>query len=547
MSVTESLSKNLANVARATAWVSQLQSRDAESAQHLVLAALSELERGTAPLAMDSINAIVYSEEQLTGLYTETLQNFLRNAGLSKQVQYALCQVMSDTYGALARLYHRFLSEKGGGDSMTEELFVLLTCRALLALGNRAKWASFRQEQLEGEGWRLLHKLYQDAEERGLEQRSVAAYLKPKALELNPAQAYARTLLLATLASGAFNQRQMQTSDEWLIGWCAGARLDQQFDRHKHFYYVDLAASSGARRVLGASSGKLLRFLSTDALSLQVERAKMAFRQGQVNPSSGIDPIARAGEYAELLDKIDRIWSPEWMRSDQRSHRRVAANNEPISVVRGLEGLSIAATEDHEAEQPEATGPRTLSQEEEFDLKIYGFVREQTRAKAAQGRASASAAKREAWQLLDESVNGYGAALRADADHDLRLAQLVGVKRNKSNRWAVGYITRRLVQSDHGQLFVGIEVLSHNPVVVTLTEEADAPGDPSPAWRGLFIPGDQGRGRADSLIVDAALQSAGKDFTLAARNVSYYVRLPRVIRKGQGWQRVAFEVLAKRG
>ena len=547
MPVTESFSKNLASVARATAWITQLQSRDTESAQHMMLAALSELERGTAPLSMDTINALAYSEEQLASLYAESLQTFLRSAGLSKQVQYALCQTMGDTYGAVARLYSRFLTEKGSNEAMTDDLFVLLSCRAMLAIGNRTKWASFRQEQLDNESWRLLHKLYQGAEEKELEQRSIAAYMKPKELELSPAQAYTRTLLLATLASGAFNQRQLQTTDEWLLAWCAGARLAQQFDRHKHFYYVDLAASTGARRVLGASSGKQLRFLSTDALSLQVERAKMAFRQGQVTQSNGIDPIARAGEYAELLDKIDRIWSPEWMRSDQRSHRRVAADNEPISVVRGLDGLTAVATEDYEAEQPEASGPRTLSQEEEFDLKIYGFVREQTRAKAIQGRANASAVKRESWLLIDESVNGYGVALRADADQDLRLGQLVGVKRNKGNRWAVGYITRRLVQSDHGQLFVGIEILSHNPVIVTLTEEADAPGQQGQSWRALFMPGDQGRGRADSLIVDAALHTAGKDFTLSARNVSYYVRLPRVIRKGQGWQRVAFEVLAKRG
>lgn len=546
MPVADSLSKNLANVARATTWVAQLQSRDAESAQHMVLAALSELERGSAPLSMDTVNALAFSEEQLAPMYAESLQTMLRNAGLSKQVQYALCQTMGDTYGALARMYHRFLVEKGASDTMTEDLFVLLSCRAILALGNRAKWASFRQEQLDGESWRLLHKLYQGTEEKSLEQRSRAAYLKPRELELSPAQAYTRALLLATLASGAFNQRQLQTADEWLIGWCSSARLDAQFDRRKHFYYVDLSASTGARRVLGANSGKQLRFLSTDALSLQVERAKMAFRQGQVSQSSGIDPVARAGEYAELLDKVDRIWSPEWMRSDQRSHRRVAAENEPISVVRGLDGLTIAATEDYEAEQPE-TGPGTLSQEEEFDLKIYGFVREQTRMKAAQGRTNNSAAKRESWLLVDESVNGYGAALRADADQDLRLGQLVGVKRNKSNRWAVGYITRRLVQSDQGQLFVGIEILSHNPVIVSLTEETDAPGEQNQTWRALFIPGDQGRGRADSLIVDAALHTAGQDFTLSARNVSYYVRLPRVIRKGQGWQRVAFEVLAKRG
>ncbi len=546
MPVADSLSKNLANVARATTWVAQLQSRDAESAQHMVLAALSELERGSAPLSMDTVNALAFSEEQLAPMYAESLQTMLRNAGLSKQVQYALCQTMSDTYGALARMYHRFLVEMGASDTMTEDLFVLLSCRAILALGNRAKWASFRQEQLDGESWRLLHKLYQGTEEKSLEQRSRAAYLKPRELELSPAQAYTRALLLATLASGAFNQRQLQTADEWLIGWCSSARLDAQFDRRKHFYYVDLSASTGARRVLGANSGKQLRFLSTDALSLQVERAKMAFRQGQVSQSSGIDPVARAGEYAELLDKVDRIWSPEWMRSDQRSHRRVAAENEPISVVRGLDGLTIAATEDYEAEQPE-TGPGTLSQEEEFDLKIYGFVREQTRMKAAQGRTNNSAAKRESWLLVDESVNGYGAALRADADQDLRLGQLVGVKRNKSNRWAVGYITRRLVQSDQGQLFVGIEILSHNPVIVSLTEETDSPGEQNQTWRALFIPGDQGRGRADSLIVDAALHTAGQDFTLSARNVSYYVRLPRVIRKGQGWQRVAFEVLAKRG
>jgi hypothetical protein len=541
---TDALGKNLASVSQASSWIAKLRERDDDTARKEVHASLVNLERAPGALSMDTINALAYSEEALAQLFADSLDAFLRSPGVSKQTQSSLCQTMGAIYSALARMYHRFLQEKGGSNSMTDELFLLLSCRALLALGNRAKWASFQQEQLDAESWQLLHKLYRGTEERGLAQRSVTVFLKPKRLELHPAQGYVKVLLLATLASGAFNVRQIQTADEWLQGWCAGARLDEQFERQRHFYYVDLEAPNGARRILGASSGALMRFLSTDALGLQIERAKMAFRQGQVNPSSGIDPIARAGEYAELLDKVDRIWSPEWTRSDQRSHRRVPANSEPVTVVRGLEALAKVATEDYEAELP-SDSTRALTQEEAFDIKIYGFVREQTRLKVAQGRNDAPRSAREAWQLIDESINGYGMAARSDTEDELRLSQLIGVKRDKANRWAVGYITRRLVQANEGRLFVGLEILSHNPVIVTLTEESDTAGRGQTA-QGLFIPGDQGKGRSDSLIIDAAVQTSGKDYTLSARNVSYYVRIPRVIRRGQGWQRVAFEVLARK-
>ena len=63
---------------------------------------------------------------------------------------------------------------------------------------------------------------------------------------------------------------------------------------------------------------------------------------------------------------------------------------------------------------------------------------------------------------------------------------------------------------------------------------------------GLFIPGDKQADRKDSLIIDGALYATKKHILMSARNVRYIIRLDKVLRSGDGWHRIEFDVVGKK-
>ena len=123
-----------------------------------------------------------------------------------------------------------------------------------------------------------------------------------------------------------------------------------------------------------------------------------------------------------------------------------------------------------------------------------------------------------------------------------------------TRRWGVGTVARRVALRDSGEIFVGIEVLSPTPVMVSIeaagrelsvASPLNIPAGRENQW-ALFLPGASAQGRPDTLVIDTSMYSTARQFQLTARNVSYVIRMNRILGKGEGWQRVGFEVLAKR-
>lgn len=546
----------LANATNAAQWIDQLKAMDYDSARGEAIRVLQEFNAPRDAAGLDNINGLVTADEGLHSVAAETLSAYLRNAGAARDLTTKLANEMMTIYKEVGDAYFHFLfGHNAATDSSatSPNLQALMVIRALHAYSNLGKWLNFESQSVAKPTWERLHRLYRFAEEQSVAPKAITVNLWHRGISISPAATYAHSLLLTTLGNGAFSARQIQTADELLGYWCTTMVLDRSFDARKHFYYVALNEPTGAHKVHGNLAGRELRFISTDTLAEQVERTRNAFRQGQVTPSIGIDPKTRAGEYAEFLDKLRRLWSPERLGADQRNHARMAIQNENITVVRGLDAIGVAATEDYEAQQALEDPTGQFNRDVEYDLKTFGFVRDQTRAKlAAERQALGSKVIREDWRLLDESTNGFGVVFPEHMDQDLKVGTLLGLKRQKSSRWAVGYVVRKIAHKEGKEVFVGVEVLSHSPVIVNLLDDDSSSSVTSLTTsalrrtRALFLPGEQVQGRADTLLVDSAVYGPNKDFLLSARNVSYQVRLTRVVRRGTDWQRVAFEVIGKK-
>jgi len=294
-----------------------------------------------------------------------------------------------------------------------------------------------------------------------------------------------------------------------------------------------------------------VRFIDTEVVCVQIERLRRSLRSGEVTGLLTLGSGFKGVEFVELLDRLERVWSLAWMGQDQRVHRRERVEDGYLEVVRGLTELCMVTRRETEGGGETRTG-KPLSAAEEMDIKIYGFVTERTRERLAEAPGQAGGVEK--WKLFDRSSSGFGTVLPVGGESGLRAGLLLGVRLTGTRRWGAGVVARRVALRDSGEIFVGVEVLSPTPVIVSIEpagrELAVASPLNIPAGRenqwALFLPGAADQGRPDTLVIDTSMYSTARQFQLTARNVSYVIRMNRILGKGEGWQRVGFEVLAKR-
>ncbi len=455
-----------------------------------------------------------------------------------------------------ARGYEKFLMahKDGDHDSATDSHLATISSRLLFHAGAIAKLEFFRARLLDGRTWHLVHKVYAYIEEAGLERRTVVLYTQPERIETTCEAVYARLLMLDTLNGSGLNPRQIEIADNWLGDWVSLDMITKAFVEARYRYQFDLASAVGPVRVMQQPHGDSIRFIDTELVCVQADRLKTSLRSGEMSGLLGLSAGFNGVDFSELLDRLERAWSISWIGQEQRGHRRERVENQHLEVVRGLPEFCRASRRDVAGPDPTRPAGGTLTPAEELDLKIYGFVTERTRERLAANKTGEQSGA-ERWLIFDRSVTGFGTIIPANTETGLRSGTLLGLRLPGSRRWTVGVVARRVALRDTGEIFVGIEVISTTPVIVSIEPATRDLNVASPLsippgrenhW-ALFIPGDTTASRPDSLIIDTSMYSTGRQFSLAARNAVYTVKMNRIVGKGDGWQRVGFEVLAKRG
>ena len=542
----------LQNIDRANAWLETLPRDNLDAARAHILHVMGTFAHSRELLTVDGINTLLHLDEGCQPVLVDILRDFLQSRSNDGTTINELCRDMETIYGELADAYSRFVRvyhETRTSTKQIAQFMALVMGRALYNLGNRVKWNFFRQRVVDEGVWTTAHSVYQYAELDGLLATKLALYARPYEISSTPGALYIRTVMLDTLSGGNFSPTQIETSDHWLTSWSVHGSPEHRYVPEKHFYATNLNIATGARRAHATKTNEDNRYLQTDFLAIEIARTKDRLREGEIHFDLGFIAKQPIAEYLSLLDRLSLLWSPEGVARDQRSSKRVPISHETVQAVRGLNGLCECARQDYE----KAHGPidlnRGLSRDEEMDLQVYGFITERTRAKLRSRPLDATQPipAVEQWQLTDESVNGYGVSFPSTEYRHLKLGALVGLKRRRSERWVVGVVTRLQNKKLPDESVAGVEIFTHAPVIVIVNEDVAASNAESSrsSW-GLFIPGDKQAGRRDSLVIDGALYATKKRILMSARNVRYIVQLNGVLRSGDGWHRIEFEVVGKR-
>ncbi len=541
----------LQNLDKANAWLDTLPRENLDAARSHILHTMGSFGHSRELLTVDGINTLLHLDEGCQPVLIDILREFLQRPGDDLARTNELCRDMDAIYGELAEAYARFIRvyhETRTSTKQIAQFMAMVMGRALYCIGNRAKWNFFRQRVVDDKAWTMAHSIYRYAEMGGLLGTPLALYARPIEISSTPGALYVRTVMLDTLSGGNFQSTQIETADHWLTSWSVRHIPDQGYIPEKHFYATNLNVASGARRAHAPKTNEDNRYLKTDYLSIEIARTKDRMREGEIQFGLGFLAKQPVSEYLSLLDRLEKLWSPESVAQDQRGEKRVPISDESVQAIRGLNGLCECARQDFE----KAHGPmdlnRGLSRDEEMDLQVYGFITERTRAKLKSRPLDATQPipAIEQWQLRDESVNGYGVAFPSTQYRHLKLGTLVGLKRRRSERWVVGVVTRLQNKKHPDESLAGIEIFTHAPVIVIVNEDISASNaETSRSSWGLFVPGDKQAGRRDSLVIDGAIYATKKRILMSARNVRYVVQLNNVLRTGEGWHRIEFEVVGK--
>ena len=166
------------------------------------------------------------------------------------------------------------------------------------------------------------------------------------------------------------------------------------------------------------------------------------------------------------------------------------------------------------------------------------------------GASAAADARWTRWKIHDMSSKGAGLMVDRVTGERISVGQLLAVKPDGFAHYVIGVIVRKLTQRTVGETLLGVELLSYRPLPVTLQRYAharDAMPDASHApVSALYLPGRDPEGKTDILVLPSGDFGLKNVFSLPTQGVNFRVRINRVLRKGDDWVGLRFEVIGKK-
>ncbi len=459
----------LASVKAASHWLDNLPTGDALRAQQMVYEEFRRLLENPTECTKSRLDAILLADARSRDLQDTLVRQYLRNPRMSRAVESQLWHAIYNYYREIARLYHTYLADLGKKAVLTSEVQALLIQRTLRNFRHFMKWRFMRYMHLESKTWQRLHNLYLLAEDSDIQRQPQKTYPHEAGAHTCESE-YLHCLMLNQANAGTLYPRQIDLVDQWLDGWVKSLNLDRQLDGARHTFNVNLAEDRGARRIRRVSEDSANRYWSSTALVEQMGRMREELRDGVPPVRLGLGEDARMPETSDMLEHLERQWSPLTTRDQRRKNRQAVKKS--LEVVYGLDHI-IAALKDKPVETNDAPlyGDH-YAYDESVDMHVYGFVTSRTRERRTQMPTSPSAAPSypmESWVMEDESECGYGASISLQSHDWLRVGVLVALRAPHSEAWKVG-IVRRLSREvgDADSCSVGIETLPETPDVLSL-------------------------------------------------------------------------------
>ena len=365
-------------------------------------------------LVRDYISSVRLSKFQ-EGRLWGAIHGYWRQAALA----FSVCV---DAYGSGAR-----------GTEGYKAGIVLLTVRALRALGQQMRWQYMRYGPFEESLWGAVAKIYALAENRKYARSKAVCYAAIPG-ETSPEQEFLRAVMLASSSPDSLLPVEIELAERLIAHFSASFTLvlDQQPDIA---YWIDLATNQPPLRIARPPQrAPTLRFFAAGKAMQELEELLGKVKATNLVPST----VNLGGTYepAMVLDVLRHLalyWSS---KPPERKHPRHRVKTR-LAVAHGLDGVLGA-----------------LGASVSLDFE---------------------SAATESWIVENVSAGGFGASIPQIKGEWLKIGCLLALQPEGGTNWVLG-IVRRLNRESPQQGSVGIQTLSRTMESVQLRAQDGAEG-----------------------------------------------------------------------
>lgn len=535
----------LSNIKTATRWLETLSGGDVIATHGAILTEIKRFNVNLKLASRQQLALLMLLDEKSQDLQDTLVQQYLRSSRMSRSIESQLWHAINGMYWEVARGYHVFVMEysRNAKNHQNEALIPLITLRALRTLGRYLKWRGMRYLQPGQNIWAGMHKLYLVAETHGFHQTKIEIYPPSKA-SFSSESVYLHALMFALANNGTLYPRQLHLLDQWLDSWSGTLNLDSQLFFHQHSFAADLSSDHAARRVRNPAVDKPIRYWGTAKLGHRLEAIQSALREGSPPARLGLTEDSRVAESIDLLDHLQRQWSPLAAREQRRVPRERVKHMVEISHGFG----SITSQVPNSQASSHSEYGSSMPYQETQDVALYGFVTERTLKNTTQTKKPPVGASPEIerWIMHDESAHGYGAIVDTRNKTWLRVGALIAAKPREADVWHLG-VVRRLYRLDEESSSVGIETFPETLHLVHLLDKKESgysvggrdSSAPAVPFMSLWLAGEEGRA---TLIIDPAHYQLHKVLELEGIEGVNWISLGPPVERGEGWMRVEVHV-----
>ena len=361
-------------------------------------------------------------------------------------------------WDALSHGYRRCLNAIAEGDSALSGRTALVCQRALRCAGQRITEHYKSCQELGGEDWKPLHRIFAIAEARGVLEKEVTEPAR-KARNTTCLQTYVQSLLLH-LANDPSEQspKQMAIVSRWLERWAQKVGIGRNPPASELGLAplaVDLSAGRGPVHEL--LSGESVRFLDLDELAKDIRSRIARLRKGENPAALGLDGDINAAVAEQLLLVVHRRWCEE-LKSRASTRRAVTAR---AMLCAGLAAMHYYISGKPFRQPGEA---KELTQAQREEIATFGRIatRQDDEHSISHGFSV------ESWTIREESLGGLRIE-RGDAGGKGRFVpqQLIAVRPADAKTFMLG-VVRWLSVSDDLELRAGVRMLPGVPQCVAV-------------------------------------------------------------------------------
>ncbi|HEY0562133.1 MAG TPA: hypothetical protein VGD04_02315 [Methylophilus sp.] len=515
-------------------WLPELANVDPMTSLTLSIKHITALLNDTALTVAEKVSFICTIDEANHAAASEQIVTFAKADHLKADIadsmvgaNYAYHRIVFLSYVKLIGL----TSHKPTDQQAETVTQLYLFTRALCSAHDMLKWRYFERAAAPANLWSQACALYMQAEQQALTKQPIQPY--PNSAETTVNHLFLQLFMLGSLNYNQLVKPQLHVIDQLLGHWMAEVRVKNKLESF-HLFYIDLTKDQPAKRIRNGLLGPSCLYWDLDEIEYAIDQSLAQIAQHEAPALLDKVDIQNTPLLALALNTLKQAWSrTDYSRQRRKEIREDAAKT--ASVTMGLAPIHLMLHQFNQLASPAQPDEQPFTTHKTPAMRIV-----------MRGSVSTLVMGKEKWHIVNQSTNGLGSVIQEKTNADTQPKRLVAILTQHEHKKPMLGVVRNIKQMSAGKLKIGLEILTTDPLPVSLQPYDLQPAQPlntdtdTPTFCGLYIPHDILAGRAASLIIPKQHYLAQAYYALQVKHKQLVIQLGAQIEDGDDWVNLNF-------